>query len=288
MIVERSLDKSQADRVFSLTMIARGIGCVASLDKFKKVSIEAAKAGGEILLSYFGRVRDVSRKERAGLVTEADRESEEKIISVIKAAFPEHSILAEESGREQRPGPYQWIIDPLDGTTNYAHQIPIFCVSIALEKEGEVVLGTVWDPLGSNLYTTVRGLGAFKNRRRLKVSKVGNFEDSLIATGFAYQSGDLLKESLEILRNFMLVTHGIRRSGSAVWDLCHVAEGHFDAFWEKNLQSWDVAAGKLLVEEAGGKVTRYDGKPATIYDQQVVASNGRLHSKMLETISASR
>jgi len=250
-------------------------------------SVRAAKAGGEILLSYFGRVRDISRKKRAGLVTEADRKSEKKIISVIRSAFPDHSILAEESGNEEKGGPYKWIIDPLDGTTNYAHQIPIFCVSIALEKDGKVVLGTVWDPLRADLYTVIRGSGAFKNGQRLRVSKISNLKDSLMATGFAYQMGDMLKESIEILRNFMMVTQGqgIRRTGSAVWDLCHVAQGHFDAFWEKNLQSWDVAAGKLLVEEAGGKVTRYNGKPATIYDQEILASNGLLHPKMIEMIA---
>lgn len=257
-------------------------------DKLKRISIEAAKAGGEILLSYYGRIRDISKKKHAGLVTEADRKSEKKIISVIKSAFPDHSILAEESGDERQSTRYKWVIDPLDGTTNYAHQIPIFCVSIALEENGKVVLGTVWDPVKENLYTAIRGKGVFKDKKQMKVSKIRNLEDSLIATGFAYQEGALLRESVDILRNFMRVTQGIRRTGSAVWDLCQVAEGHFDGFWEKNLQPWDVAAGMIFVEEAGGKISRYDGTPATIYDQQMVASNGFLHKQMIKVIRQSR
>ena len=255
-----------------------------NLEKIEKVAIHAAKEAGKILASFLGHIKDISEKKQAGLVTEADKKSEEKIISIIKKHFPGHAILAEESGLHKESHAFKWIIDPLDGTTNYTHQIPFFCTSIGIEQAGKIVVGVIFDPIHEELYTVIKGKGAYKNGRKLSVSRTQKLGECLIATGFSYQRGKELEHSLSILKPFMELTQGIRRCGSAVWDICQVAEGHFDGFWEKGLSPWDVAAGVLLLEEAGGKISKYDGTSATVYDREIIASNGLIHQEMVQII----
>lgn len=255
--------------------------------EFKKIAIKAAEEAGKILCSYFGRLKQISKKKNAGLVTEADKASEKKIISIIRFHFPHHSILAEESGLDEQGSEFKWIIDPLDGTTNFTKQIPFFCISIALEKNGEIILGIALDTIHKQLYIAEKGKGAFCNKRRIFVSRTPKKEEALFVTGFAYQKGINLKQEISYLEPFMQGTLGVRRSGSAVWDFCQVAHGHFDGFWERNLKPWDVASGMLLVQEAGGKISLYNGAPATIYSREIVASNGLVHKQMIKMLNFS-
>lgn len=255
------------------------------MPEIQKIAEEAAQEAGKILLSYYGKLYKISKKENAGIVTEADQAAEEKIISLIKKHFPNHSILAEESGLNEHASPYKWFIDPLDGTTNFSRQIPFFCVSIGVEKDKELVAAAILDPFHKELFTAQKGKGAFCNGKRISVSSINQWEDSLFITGFAYQKGMVVKEELARLEPFLQKSHGIRRTGSAAWDLCQVACGHFDGFWEKYLKPWDVAAGMLIVQEAGGKITRYDGGTATAYDHEIVASNGLIHDQMIRALS---
>ena len=262
---------------------------MSELERMKKVAICAAKEAGEILRSHFGKIKHVEQKIGAGIVTEADKKAEKKIISMVKTSFPHHAILAEESGiYEKKSASYKWIIDPLDGTTNFVHQLPLFCVSIGVEREGEIVLSVILNPLTQDIFTAEKGKGAFCNKKRISVSPCSKIEDALFITGFSYQSGMMVQEELLRLEPFLQKTRGIRRSGSAVWDFYQVAQGHFDGFWEKHLSPWDVAAGLLLVQEAGGKVSRYDGSPATAYDHEILASNGILHEKIVDLLMTKR
>ncbi len=254
------------------------------MSEIQKIIEQAAKEAGKILLSYYGKLYKISKKENAGIVTEADKAAEEKIISLIKKHFPDHSILAEESGLNEQRSSYKWLIDPLDGTTNFSRQIPFFCVSIGFEKDKELVAAAVLDPIHKELFTAQKGKGAFCNGKKISVSNVSLWEDALFITGFAYQKGMVVHQELARLEPFLQKSHGVRRTGSAAWDLCQVACGHFDGFWEKYLKPWDVAAGMLLVQEAGGKITRYDGTPATAYNHEIVASNGLIHDPMIQAL----
>ena len=253
-------------------------------EKIQNVAEKAAQEAGKILLSYYGKLYHISKKENAGLVTEADQAAEEKIISLIKKHFPDHSILAEESGLNEQASSYKWLIDPLDGTTNFSRQIPFFCVSIGIEKDKELIAAAILDPFHKELFTAQKGKGSFCNGKKISVSKVSLWEDALFITGFAYQKGMIVKQELDRLEPFLQKSHGIRRTGSAAWDLCQVACGHFDGFWEKYLKPWDVAAGMLIVQEAGGKVTHYDGSVATAYGHELVASNGLIHDQMIQAL----
>lgn len=255
---------------------------------FKKVAIQAAKEAGKILLHHFGHLKYISRKKNAGLVTEADKEAEKKIISIIRRYFPTHTFLAEENtylDEKLISSEFKWVIDPLDGTTNYSRQFPLFCVSIALEYKQEIVLGVIWDPIHQDLFIAEKGKGAVCNGKRIFVSKTSKMKDALFVTGFSYLRGPKLGEEISFLEPFMQSSLGVRRSGSAVWDLCQVAQGHCDGFWERYLKPWDVAAGILLVQEAGGKISRYNGTRATIYDQEIVASNGQIHKFMVKNLT---
>ena len=253
--------------------------------KIQNIAQKAAEEAGKILLSYYGKLYKISKKENAGIVTEADKAAEEKIITLIKEHFPDHSILAEESGLHEHASPYKWLIDPLDGTTNFSRQIPFFCVSIGVEQNKELITAAIFDPIHKELFTAQKGKGAFCNGKKISVSKISQWEETLFITGFAYQKDMILKQELARLEPFLQKSHGIRRTGSAAWDLCQVACGHFDGFWEKYLKPWDVAAGMLIVQEAGGKVTRYDGNTATVYDHEIVASNGLIHDRMIRALS---
>lgn len=231
-----------------------------------RAAFEAADRGREILIKYFGHLNRVSHKERAGLVSEADVESEKAIAAVLKKYFPNSRFHGEESGLDQNPSPTDllWIVDPLDGTTNYVHEFPIFCISIGLKIGNELEAAVIDVPMVDVRYYATKGGGAFMKtsvgEKKISVSDRATLKDSLLATGFNVHASDDLKKQLEIFEHFIFKTRGIRRAGAAAYDLCLVAQGSFDGFWEKNLSPWDTAAGTLLVREAGGVVTNYAGE----------------------------
>lgn len=245
-------------------------------------AIETARAAGQILLEKYGRKINISKKGDINLVTEADLASEKLIIERIRTHFPKHSILAEESGEAVVIGgenKFKWIIDPLDGTTNFAHGYPAFCVNIALEHEGEIIIGVTYDPTRNEMFSAEKGNGAFLNNRQIRVSETEKLSESLLVTGFPYNFKE--KENFaRHLTDFLLFSRGVRRDGSAAIDMAYVACGRFDGFWEEGLNPWDVAAGKLLIEEAGGIVSYYDNSPFSIYSPPILASNGLIHNEM--------
>ena len=223
----------------------------------------------------------IARKGEVNLVTEVDLAAEDLIVSRLNAAFPGHSILAEERHAQAAPGLHRWIVDPLDGTTNYAHGYPVFAVSIALEIDGEMEFGVVYDPNLQELFTACRGKGATLNGTPIGVSRTCSLDASLLATGFPYDIRTSEENNLENFKRFALSTQGIRRPGSAALDLCYVACGRFDGYWELKLHPWDCAAGYLLVREAGGRVTNFRGERGSIYERKCIASNVLIHEEML-------
>jgi myo-inositol-1(or 4)-monophosphatase len=250
-------------------------------------AIQTAREAGRVLAEKFGRALRVSNKGDIDLVTEADIAAERLIVERIRSYHPRHAILTEESGDVVTAGDagseYKWVIDPLDGTTNYAHGYPCFCVSIALEHEGSVVLGVVYDPTRDELFAAERGGGATLNGRVLRVSETDELNGALLCTGFPYDVRDR-SDFARHFRNFIMRAQSVRRDGAAALDLAYVAAGRFDGFYEEGLRPWDVAAGVLLVEEAGGRVTHYDGSPFRIYTPPIVASNGLIHDAMLDVL----
>jgi len=254
------------------------------MESLKALAIQAARKAGQVLKDRIGRTRRIDYKGAVNLVTEMDFRSERIIVSEIRRQFPEHAILAEEKVQEQTGSPYRWIIDPLDGTTNYAHGFPVYCVSIALEYGGEIILGVVYDPSREELFVAQKGKGARLNGRRLTVSKTSRLSKSLLATGFPYDLRETPINNFDHFRNFALRTHAVRRCGSAALDLCNVAAGRFDGFWEMKLGAWDLAAGSLIVVEAGGKVTNFEGRPLGLDGSHVLASNRRIHGEMMKIL----
>ena len=251
-------------------------------------AIQTARDAGRVLAEKFGRAIQISNKGDIDLVTEADLASEQLIVERIRSYHPRHAILTEEAGELVAVGDarseYKWVIDPLDGTTNYAHGYPIFCVSVALEHEGRVVVGVVYDPMRDELFAAERGEGATLNGRRVRVSETDDLNAALLCTGFPYdvrERGDFARH----FRNFIMSAQSVRRDGAAALDLANVACGRFDGFYEEGLRPWDVAAGVLLVEEAGGRVTHYDGRPFDIYSQLIASSNGLIHDAMLRVLA---
>ena len=251
------------------------------------VAIEAAKEAGKFLKYNIGRVKNVEVKkgEQRNLVSEIDKISEEKIISIIKRHYPQHAILAEESGGSDTASEYKWIIDPLDGTTNFLHGLPIYCVTIAVERKGEVIAGVIYDPNLDELFTSEKGSGAYLNGKRMAVSQATDLIQSLLVTGFPYDIAKNPDHAVEHFVNFLVEAGAVRRLGSAALDLAYTAAGRFDGFWEVNLNPWDMAAGMLFIGEAGGKVTDFLGAPSSIYKKQVLASNGRIHQAMLQVLA---
>jgi myo-inositol-1(or 4)-monophosphatase len=252
--------------------------------EFKKIAIQAALKAGEILNKNRGRVKRVDYKGKINIVTEIDLLSEQAILRLIKKNYPNHSILTEESKGQKTDSDYKWIIDPLDGTTNYAHDFPSYCISIALEKEGKVILGVVYNPLLEELFTVEAGKGSFLNRRRIHVSSTRDLSKSFLATGFPYDIRESKITNLDHFANFAIRSLAIRRAGSAALDLCYLAMGRFDGFWELKLSPWDTAAGTLLVEEAGGKVSDFNGKKYSIYSKHLLATNGKIHQQMIKVL----
>jgi myo-inositol-1(or 4)-monophosphatase len=251
------------------------------------IAIQAAQEAGQFLRDSLGKVKNVEVKkgEERNLVSEIDKGSEAKIIRIIRGRFPGHGILAEESGGSALTGEYRWIIDPLDGTTNFLHGVPIFCVTIAVEHKGTVIAGVTYDPNREELYTAEKGGGAYLNGNRLEVSRATEMINSLFVTGFPYDIENNPDHPAEHFVNFLMATRGVRRLGSAALDLAYVASGRFDGFWEVALNPWDMAAGALFVNEAGGRTTDFDGTPLDIYRKQVLATNGLVHRTALEILA---
>jgi len=254
------------------------------MESFKPLAIRLAKKAGGILQDHLGRVKRVGYKGAVNLVTEMDLLSEKIIVSEIRRHYPNHSLLAEEKTHRQKDSPYRWIIDPLDGTTNYAHGYPVFCVSIGLEKDGEIILGVVYDPSRNELFVGEKGKGTRLNGKRIQVSSTRRLSRSLLATGFPYDLRESPENNFDHFQNFSGKVHAVRRAGSAALDLCYVAAGRFDGFWEMKLSPWDLAAGSLIVREAGGKVTEFNGKMIHLEGRQVLASNGKIHREMMKVL----
>ena len=250
-----------------------------------EVAVAAAETAGEVLRSGFGREQTVKYKGKVDLVTEVDERAEAVIGEMLRGAFPGYGMLAEEGGRRLGEGDSRWIVDPLDGTTNYAHGLPIFAVSIALERAGEVVLGVVHDPMRGETYVAERGGGATLNGEPIRVSDTDEPIRALLVTGFPYDRSDM-GTAVELFGRLTELTQGVRRLGAAALDLCYVAAGRLDAYYEKGLHAWDVAAGSLILKEAGGRITDYRGREVDLEGREIVASNSLLHPVLLEAIGA--
>ena len=251
----------------------------------QKVAIFAARAAGEIMNEYRGRKFSVERKGEIDLVTEVDLLCEKAIVSMIREKFPDHGVLAEEGGAEKGASRFKWIIDPIDGTTNYAHGFPVYCASIAFEIDGKVVTGAVYDPSRDEMFTAIKGGGATLNDSPIKVSETSEIIKALLATGFPYEIKTTARNNISEFTRFAMSAQAIRRPGAAALDLCYVACGRIDGFWEFHLKPWDMAAGALFVSEAGGRVSMAGGEELEIYQPDIVASNGLLHEAMLEILS---
>ena len=255
-------------------------------------AIQTARDAGRILADRMGRALQVSNKGDIDLVTEADLASEKLIIERIKTHYPRHSILAEESGATDGikmvagQTDWRWIVDPLDGTTNYAHGYPCFCVSIGLERAGSIEIGVIYDPTRDEVFAAERGQGATLNDRRIRVSVVDDLNAAMLCTGFPYNVRERPNFERDFA-NFTMEAQAVRRDGSAALDLAYLACGRFDGFWEDGLNAWDIAAGVLLVEEAGGRITDFIGAPLNIYTPKVLASNGLIHDKMMQVLGTS-
>jgi myo-inositol-1(or 4)-monophosphatase len=253
-------------------------------DRYLQVAIAAAREAGRIQMEHFGHSHPVEYKGEFNPVTEIDKLCERTINQMILDAFPDHDLLTEESDFKGKGSPYKWIIDPIDGTTNYLHGYPCFCVSIGLEVEGEVKLGVVYNPVLDELFHAEKGKGSFLNGSRISVSKTDRLRRSFLSTGFPYDVQENPDLYLHYFRQFITRSFAIRRPGSAAIDLCYLAAGRFDGFWELKLHPWDVAAASLMVIEAGGRATDFQGRPFSIYFDEILATNGLIHQEMLQII----
>ena len=258
--------------------------------RFLATAIEGALVAGRIQRRYFRTNLTIGKKGPIDLVTVADLEVEQAFRQLIASRFPSHAVLGEESAAlpDDRQKTHRWIIDPVDGTTNFAHGLALFCVSIALEIDGRLEVGVVFDPIAEELFTAEREAGARRNGQRIHVSSSADLIDGMMVTGFPYTVRDQPATQVGVFSAFLRRSRAVRRLGSAALDLCYVAAGRFDGFWEVQLNPWDFAAGVLIVTEAGGRVTDYTGAPVKLVSSQVVASNGVLHPAMLDTIASAR
>jgi len=248
-------------------------------------AIHIAREAGKLLRDNLGRKIEINHKSRIDLVTEIDLASEQLIKEMIQSHFPKHQILAEEGGAQGGQSQYKWIIDPLDGTTNYAHGYPCFAVSIAIERAGEVIAGVVYDPMRDELFAAERGSGATLNNRPIHVSDTDKLSQALLVTGFPYDIRTTKRNNIDNFISFMMNAQAVRRDGSASLDLCYVACGRFDGFWEIGLNPWDSAAAHLIILEAGGVVTRFDGSEFSIYGNETLATNGLIHAEMMNQLT---
>src|ERR1700733_4652785 len=251
------------------------------MPSYVAVSAEIAREAGALLATYFERRIGFELKGEFDLVTEADRASERLVVERLRSHFPTHSIVAEEGGGVKGSSEYCWYVDPLDGTTNFAHGFPMYNVTMALEQAGELIAGVIFDPMRNEMFTAERGSGAYLNNRRIRVSKVSKIDNTLVATGFPSQ-----KRHQNVNGHFYyqlaMLTHGVRRAGSAALDLAYVASGRLDGFWEFGLHPWDMAAGILLITEAGGRCSDMHGEPARLRGPHLLADNGEVHEAILE------
>jgi myo-inositol-1(or 4)-monophosphatase len=249
-------------------------------NEFVPAITEIVREAGGLLISYFQQHVKVEYKGEADLVTVADRKSEALIRERIRKRWPTHDVLGEEQGLVDTGSDYRWYVDPLDGTTNFAHGFPVFCVSMAVEYKGRRIAGVIYDPTRDELFAAEQGSGAYLNQERIAVSKISNLAECLVGTGFPSHKRHK-NPNIFFYHQITLRTHGVRRAGSAALDLCNVACGRFDGFWEFNLNPWDTAAGVLIVEESGGKVTDFSGGPFQLNSRETLASNGLVHSALL-------
>jgi myo-inositol-1(or 4)-monophosphatase len=252
--------------------------------KLQSATVEAAHAAGLVLMRHFRKKLTVSEKPGAGLVSNADLASEAKALKVLKSAFPDFGVLTEESGAEKSKSLGRWILDPLDGTTNYVHGLPHFCVSIAAEWDGVIVAGAIFHPTLKDTYTAIKGKGAFVNGKKMQVSSTKNLKDCFLSTGFSSNRDRWLNEEIETFEHLSRTCNAVRRPGAAALDLAYIARGSFDGFWERGLSYWDVAAGSLMIEEAGGRVTDLLGGKIDGQSSGIITSNGLIHTKLMNEI----
>ncbi len=256
------------------------------MEKHLEVALEVAREAGKIQMKNLGKVIKIGYKGdgKTNVVTEVDKKCEAYIVKQLKKAFPDYAFLAEEGTEIDSKTPYKWVIDPLDATVNYSHAHPVFAVSIGLEYKGQVIAGACYGPMLDEMYWAEKGKGAKLNGKKISVSGTKELETSLLCTGFAYDIQTSQCNNLDNFNRLMMEAQAVRRDGSAVLDLCYVACGRYDGFWEIILQPWDVAAATLIVQEAGGKVTRFDGSKYSIYKTQTLASNGKIHKQIMRVL----
>mgnify|MGYP000359706589 FL=1 len=257
-------------------------------ESYLAAAIDAARTAGRIQVRALGRPHTIGYKAETDLVTEVDRASERAIVERIRRSFPDHDFLLEESPFRPKGSSFLWIVDPLDGTTNYTHGLPHFCTSIALEHKGRTVVGVVFDPVRRELFTALRGRGAFLNGRRIRVSRESKLIRSMLATGFPKNIRTVRDKNLRRFARALMQARGIRRSGSAALDLCYLAAGRIDGYWVLNLAPWDSAAGILAAREAGARITDLEGRPTRYGSRGIIATNGRIHAALLDLLSGPR
>jgi myo-inositol-1(or 4)-monophosphatase len=250
------------------------------METYLTTAVEIAREAGGLIAQLSHRPHEIHYKRPSDIVTEVDRRSEELIVERLRGRFPKHAIVSEEGGGQKTASDYCWYVDPLDGTTNFAHGFPVYCVSLGLAFHDEVIAGVIYDPTRDELFTAERGSGAYLNQQRIQVSKAASLSECLVATGFPPFMRDN-ELNIHLYYRFTRLTHGVRRAGSAALDLCSVAAGRFDGFWELKLNPWDKAAGTLMVTEAGGRVTDLAGGPFELLGREVFASNGLVHEEMM-------
>lgn len=255
-----------------------------NVDKYLKEAEGIAKKAGKMLRENINTSAEIFFKGAVDLVTDFDNRAQRMIFDHLSACFPDHDFIGEEGLSKNRGEEFRWIIDPLDGTTNYAHGFPIFCVSIALEWKEEIVLGVVYDPMRREMFSAVKEEGAFLNGKKIQVSSIGDLDKSLVATGFPYDLRESKVNNIDHFNNFVVRVQAIRRCGSAAMDLCYVACGRFDGFWELKLKPWDVAAGALIVKEAGGKISDFKNGEFSIFSNEILATNGLIYTQMVEVL----
>jgi myo-inositol-1(or 4)-monophosphatase len=255
-----------------------------NLNAVYQVAIAAAYQAGKILNKYYGHLKHVQKKGAIDLVTEADLESEKVIKSIIHQQYPDHGIVAEESGIQTSQTPYEWIIDPLDGTTNYAHQIPIFAVSIAFAVNKQPVVGVVFNPVAQDLFTSIKDQGAKYNGQSIAVSQTNKLSESVLVTGFPYNLRKIIESLMVRFSTCLQSAQAVRRLGAAALDLCFIASGRFDGFWEQNLKPWDTAAGMLIAQEAGAHITNFSNDAYHYEMPEIVATNGLIHQELLRCL----
>jgi myo-inositol-1(or 4)-monophosphatase len=260
----------------------------SSNNQTDKAVFEIVRKTAKYLKDNLGRVKRIDFKGAFNMVTEVDRKTEEIVIKTLRKHFPGDGFLSEEAGGKEGTTGRKWVIDPLDGTTNYAHGFPFYAVSIALEENGKPVFGAVFDPERNELFSAHKGRGAYLNGKPIKVSGVSKLEKSLLATGFSYKIADLKDNNICHFTNLLFASQAVRRAGSASLDLCYVACGRFDGFWELELNPWDTAAAWLIVKEAGGEVTTFSGTPYSHYLKEILATNGKIHKEMSQVLIAEK